>query len=328
MPTPQPPLPPVRTIDPAEVQVCTACGYNNIGPHEPACPFCGATTAAFLSAVEASAQFHVDVTPVAPGVDRLRTVPRLGLEHAAHALTTEFGPLWIDCPAVYDPALPPPRAILFTHKDFLGAAPLYHARAKAEIWLHAADAALPIVARHLVDHPFTADFTLGPVRAWCTPGHSPGYTVYRYRNTLLAGDLFFFRLPPLRLNPFGPHRAEMDAARQLRDRLDADIAAGAAIDTICGWNYASAYAPWRAALEVLLDRRVKHPDEKAATDPAHQKYICPTCGLVYDPALGDPEGGIPPGTPFAAIADDWVCPDCGVAKKDFKPLGHPVGHLA
>ena len=50
-----------------------------------------------------------------------------------------------------------------------------------------------------------------------------------------------------------------------------------------------------------------------------QKYVCPTCGYVYDPALGDPDAGIAPGTPFEALPDDWVCPLCGVPKSEFVP---------
>lgn len=50
-----------------------------------------------------------------------------------------------------------------------------------------------------------------------------------------------------------------------------------------------------------------------------QKYICKTCGYVYDPALGDPGSGIEPDTPFGALPDDWVCPECGTQKSDFKP---------
>lgn len=48
------------------------------------------------------------------------------------------------------------------------------------------------------------------------------------------------------------------------------------------------------------------------------KYVCP-CGYEYDPAKGDPDSGIAPGTPFEAIPDDWVCPVCGLAKSDFVP---------
>ncbi len=50
-----------------------------------------------------------------------------------------------------------------------------------------------------------------------------------------------------------------------------------------------------------------------------QKYICTVCGYIYDPEVGDPDGGIAPGTPFEAIPDDWVCPECGVAKEEFEP---------
>lgn len=43
-----------------------------------------------------------------------------------------------------------------------------------------------------------------------------------------------------------------------------------------------------------------------------KKYICRACGLIYDEALGDPDSGIAPGTRFADIPADWVCPLCGV----------------
>ncbi len=47
------------------------------------------------------------------------------------------------------------------------------------------------------------------------------------------------------------------------------------------------------------------------------KYYCPACGYVYDPAIGDPDGGLAPGTLFEDIPDDWVCPVCGTEKSDF-----------
>jgi rubredoxin len=49
------------------------------------------------------------------------------------------------------------------------------------------------------------------------------------------------------------------------------------------------------------------------------KYVCTVCDYVYDPEVGDPDGGIPAGTPFEDIPDDWVCPVCGVPKSDFEP---------
>ncbi|UTJ05888.1 rubredoxin [Arcobacter roscoffensis] len=51
-----------------------------------------------------------------------------------------------------------------------------------------------------------------------------------------------------------------------------------------------------------------------------QKYVCITCDYVYDPAIGDPDSGIEPGTAFEDIPEDWECPDCGVGKEDFEPL--------
>ncbi|HZF70747.1 rubredoxin [Sulfuricurvum sp.] len=50
------------------------------------------------------------------------------------------------------------------------------------------------------------------------------------------------------------------------------------------------------------------------------KYECDVCGYLYDPELGDPENGIPPGTPFENLPDDWVCPVCSVGKEDFTEL--------
>ncbi|UCE62315.1 MAG: rubredoxin [Phycisphaerales bacterium] len=47
------------------------------------------------------------------------------------------------------------------------------------------------------------------------------------------------------------------------------------------------------------------------------KYECDACDYVYDPATGDPENGIEPGTSFDDLPDDWVCPVCGVSKDNF-----------
>jgi rubredoxin len=47
------------------------------------------------------------------------------------------------------------------------------------------------------------------------------------------------------------------------------------------------------------------------------KYECTACGYIYDPAVGDPDNGIPPGTSFEALPDTWVCPQCGVPKDLF-----------
>jgi len=51
-----------------------------------------------------------------------------------------------------------------------------------------------------------------------------------------------------------------------------------------------------------------------------QKWQCKACPYVYDPALGDPDNGIPPGTPFEDLPDDWLCPECVLGKEFFEPL--------
>lgn len=48
------------------------------------------------------------------------------------------------------------------------------------------------------------------------------------------------------------------------------------------------------------------------------KYECTVCGYVYDPAEGDIENGIAPGTKFEDLPEDWVCPVCGVGKSEFE----------
>ncbi len=48
-----------------------------------------------------------------------------------------------------------------------------------------------------------------------------------------------------------------------------------------------------------------------------EKYYCTSCGYIYDPAIGDPERGVPEGTRFEDLPDDWVCPVCGTEKIDF-----------
>lgn len=51
-----------------------------------------------------------------------------------------------------------------------------------------------------------------------------------------------------------------------------------------------------------------------------KKYRCTVCEWIYDPEVGDPEGGIAPGTAFENIPEDWVCPLCGVGKDQFEEV--------
>ena len=46
-----------------------------------------------------------------------------------------------------------------------------------------------------------------------------------------------------------------------------------------------------------------------------QKYTCDVCGYEYDPVRG--EDGIPAGTAFEKLPDDWCCPVCGAPRSEF-----------
>jgi rubredoxin/flavin reductase (DIM6/NTAB) family NADH-FMN oxidoreductase RutF len=67
--------------------------------------------------------------------------------------------------------------------------------------------------------------------------------------------------------------------------------------------------------------------EQASEQATQQKeqlkmaqYECKVCGYIYDPAKGDPDSGIKPGTPFESLPANWVCPVCGAAKTEFEKI--------
>lgn len=72
---------------------------------------------------------------------------------------------------------------------------------------------------------------------------------------------------------------------------------------------APAHAPTHN-LNINIEKKEEKMDNKAI-------WICDVCGYEYDPAKGDPDSGIAPGTAFEDIPDDWVCPICGVDKSNF-----------
>lgn len=77
-----------------------------------------------------------------------------------------------------------------------------------------------------------------------------------------------------------------------------------------------------ALIPALVSALLGAPAEEEAETPAEglKKYKCDPCGYIYDPAAGDPDSGIAPGTPFEDLPDDWCCPVCGVPKDMFSEL--------
>ena len=57
-----------------------------------------------------------------------------------------------------------------------------------------------------------------------------------------------------------------------------------------------------------------------------KSYVCTACDWVYDPAIGDPDSGIAPGTAFEDIPEDWVCPICSVGKDMFEVVEDQLYH--
>nr|WP_275656069.1 MULTISPECIES: rubredoxin [Erysipelotrichaceae] len=60
-------------------------------------------------------------------------------------------------------------------------------------------------------------------------------------------------------------------------------------------------------------------DSPASAKPAADKYRCP-CGYIYDPEKGDPEHGVPAGTPWEKVPDTWTCPVCHLPKSAFQKI--------
>jgi rubredoxin len=51
-----------------------------------------------------------------------------------------------------------------------------------------------------------------------------------------------------------------------------------------------------------------------------KKWQCTACQYIYDPAVGDPDNGVPAGTAWEDVPSDWVCPVCGVSKDAFEEM--------
>jgi rubredoxin len=77
------------------------------------------------------------------------------------------------------------------------------------------------------------------------------------------------------------------------------------------------------AIHPTVELASRYPENPPRTrtipmsDEPYKSWQCQTCGYVYDEEKGDPDEGLAPGTRWADIPDDWVCPDCGTAKSGF-----------
>ena len=111
---------------------------------------------------------------------------------------------------------------------------------------------------------------------------------------------------------------DLSAARQTLDRVREFVSKNPTV--YCGTHTPQGY-------ENLEAKRVIDLNNPPETIPAGEitfrtksgKYVCSVCGYVYDPAVGDEKQGIPAGTPFEELPDDWHCPRCKKSKDKFNP---------
>ncbi len=51
-----------------------------------------------------------------------------------------------------------------------------------------------------------------------------------------------------------------------------------------------------------------------------EKWECTVCGYIYEEEKGDLENNVSPGTRFADLPENWVCPVCGASKDMFEKV--------
>jgi hemerythrin-like domain-containing protein/rubredoxin len=79
---------------------------------------------------------------------------------------------------------------------------------------------------------------------------------------------------------------------------------------------------YRTVMSGLLGEELRSPPQPIA-GAAEGRAVCKVCDYAYDPNLGDPERGIPPGTSFGDLPEGWVCPLCGATKDNFAKAWRP-----
>lgn len=69
--------------------------------------------------------------------------------------------------------------------------------------------------------------------------------------------------------------------------------------------------------DVVFTEEKEEPAE-VKEEISGEVHTCTICGYQYDPAEGDASLGIPAGTPFEDLPDDYKCPICSAGKDFFK----------
>jgi len=75
---------------------------------------------------------------------------------------------------------------------------------------------------------------------------------------------------------------------------------------------------WSMKCSIIIENINRMIEGAAMSD--YKKYECDICGHIYDESQGDPDSGIPPGTRWQDVPENWRCPECGASKSHFKLL--------
>jgi len=65
------------------------------------------------------------------------------------------------------------------------------------------------------------------------------------------------------------------------------------------------------------DRYIEYAFDAGAHEITRTECDGISCSYIYDPSVGDPDNGVPAGTSFDDLPDDWTCPVCGIPKDDY-----------
>ncbi|MBQ7516186.1 MAG: rubredoxin [Schwartzia sp.] len=152
------------------------------------------------------------------------------------------------------------------------------------------------------------------------PGHTTGNSIVIAESEglcyLIHGDVTYTD-ESLYQNKLSVATEDKAAARETLDKVRAFIESHRTVylstHTPLGYeNLEAKKVVDLAAMPAPIPPAMNYGKQKATG-----KYVCSVCGTVYDPAVGDPEHGIPAGTAFEDLPADWKCPVCKQPKEKF-----------
>ena len=225
--------------------ICPGCGQHLFDEEPDRCPLCGTPSNRFMTAEETEQHYRVATSRVTAQVQRLIVGPKLGI--ACYRVESGQDSVWIDCPAVFDRDIERVDAILFTHRDFMGACNRYREVWGTEVYLNEFDTGHRFARGHFVDHKVRGDFKRGALESYHLGGHSDGFTIYTHNDVLFVCDYVLVEGAGMKLTPFGHKRAIREGAHRILE-----LTAGRNLETVCGYNFVTEFLPWRDALSRLL----------------------------------------------------------------------------